>query len=277
MWRTGLSNERPNMPSMTSWCDKPMPRTNRPPLAACTVSACCAIVSGWRLYVGTTPVASSMRGTSRPTIGEHRPLRRGRRSGGARTTRSRRPRRRGRRRPRRRSCDRRCRLRRCQFSCPEGSCRLGRARVCLVYSRPYADVAQLVERDVANVEVAGSSPVVRSRYVCSAASRPRFASERLGSEQGHEDEAPVGAGYPRHDEVGEREPERDELREPGDAVEGHAAPRACAHRAPRGTRGSPPPARGRASPRSRHDGAPRSEPPPGRCANRAGPGSGSRR
>ena len=49
MWRTGFSNDSPNMPSMTIWCDSPMPSMNRPPLAACTVSACCAIVSGCRL------------------------------------------------------------------------------------------------------------------------------------------------------------------------------------------------------------------------------------
>jgi hypothetical protein len=34
----------------------------------------------------------------------------------------------------------------------------------LGYYGPYADVAQLVERDLAKVEVAGSSPVVRSKY-----------------------------------------------------------------------------------------------------------------
>ena len=34
----------------------------------------------------------------------------------------------------------------------------------LGYHGLYADVAQLVERDLAKVEVAGSSPVVRSKY-----------------------------------------------------------------------------------------------------------------
>jgi hypothetical protein len=36
----------------------------------------------------------------------------------------------------------------------------------------HADVAQLVERDLAKVEVAGSSPVVRSRVSASRSSRP---------------------------------------------------------------------------------------------------------
>ena len=48
MCRTGFSNDSPNMPSITIWCDSPMPSLNRPPLAACTVSACCAIVNGCR-------------------------------------------------------------------------------------------------------------------------------------------------------------------------------------------------------------------------------------
>src|SRR5256885_1523625 len=46
--------------SITIWCERPMPRLKRPPLAACTVSACWAIVTGWREYVGTTPVIASV-------------------------------------------------------------------------------------------------------------------------------------------------------------------------------------------------------------------------
>src|SRR5882724_10311804 len=38
-----------------------MPRVKRPPAAACAVSACCAIATGWRGKVGTTAVPSSIR------------------------------------------------------------------------------------------------------------------------------------------------------------------------------------------------------------------------
>ncbi len=54
--------------SITIWCESPMPRLSRPPDAAFTVRHCCASINGWRGYVGTTPVPSSMRGTSRPTM-----------------------------------------------------------------------------------------------------------------------------------------------------------------------------------------------------------------
>ena len=67
MWRAGRSNEYPNIPSMTTWCDSPMPRTSRRPVAAWVVSAWAASMTGWRGYVGTTAVPSSMSGTSRPT------------------------------------------------------------------------------------------------------------------------------------------------------------------------------------------------------------------
>ena len=39
----------------------------------------------------------------------------------------------------------------------------------LVYWRPYADVAQLVEHNLAKVGVAGSNPVVRSKRSCRSA------------------------------------------------------------------------------------------------------------
>ena len=65
MCRAGLSNDIPNIPSITTWCDKPIPSTNRdPPEAACTVTACCAIACGCRGYVGTTAVISSIRSVS---------------------------------------------------------------------------------------------------------------------------------------------------------------------------------------------------------------------
>ena len=34
MCRAGFSNENPNMPSITIWCDSPIPSVNRPPVAA---------------------------------------------------------------------------------------------------------------------------------------------------------------------------------------------------------------------------------------------------
>jgi len=48
MCRAGFSNEYPNMPSITSLCDKPMPSMSRPPVAAWVVSACCASIAGCR-------------------------------------------------------------------------------------------------------------------------------------------------------------------------------------------------------------------------------------
>ena len=46
MWRTGLSNDMPNIPSMTTWCDSPIPSASRPPVIACVVSACWASITG---------------------------------------------------------------------------------------------------------------------------------------------------------------------------------------------------------------------------------------
>ena len=48
MWRTGLSKDRPQMPSTTSLWDRPMPSRRRLPVAACTVSACWASIIGCR-------------------------------------------------------------------------------------------------------------------------------------------------------------------------------------------------------------------------------------
>src|SRR5437870_1612417 len=42
-----------------------MPSAKRPRATACADSACCAIATGWRGYVGTTAVPSSMRAVSR--------------------------------------------------------------------------------------------------------------------------------------------------------------------------------------------------------------------
>ena len=48
MCRAGRSNDIPHMSSITNLCDSPMPSAKRFPEAACTVSACCAIVTGCR-------------------------------------------------------------------------------------------------------------------------------------------------------------------------------------------------------------------------------------
>ena len=58
----------PSMFSITILWLSPIPSVSRPSQAAFTVRHCCAIALGWRGYVGTTDVPSSMRGTSRPTI-----------------------------------------------------------------------------------------------------------------------------------------------------------------------------------------------------------------
>ena len=48
MWRAGFSKDWPNTFSMTSWWESPMPRVRRPPVAACTVSAWAASITGCR-------------------------------------------------------------------------------------------------------------------------------------------------------------------------------------------------------------------------------------
>ena len=58
--RAGVSYSMPNIVSITTGCDGPMPSASRPLLAAWTESACCAMASGWRVYVGMTAVPSSM-------------------------------------------------------------------------------------------------------------------------------------------------------------------------------------------------------------------------
>src|SRR5207253_2946514 len=61
----GFANESPSIPSITIWCERPMPSVKRPPAMACAESACCAIACGWRGKVGITAVPSSMRRVSR--------------------------------------------------------------------------------------------------------------------------------------------------------------------------------------------------------------------
>src|SRR5204863_194890 len=65
MWLYGFANESPSIPSITIWCERPMPSVKRPPAMACAESACCAIACGWRGKVGLTAVPSSMRRVSR--------------------------------------------------------------------------------------------------------------------------------------------------------------------------------------------------------------------
>ncbi len=56
----------PHMLSTTTWCDSPIPRRSRLPVADCTVRACCASIIGWRGCTGTTPVPSPIPGTCAP-------------------------------------------------------------------------------------------------------------------------------------------------------------------------------------------------------------------
>ncbi len=48
MWLSGFANERPSIPSITTWCESPIPSANRPFVAACAVRACWAMATGWR-------------------------------------------------------------------------------------------------------------------------------------------------------------------------------------------------------------------------------------
>ncbi len=48
MCRAGFSKDWPNTFSITSWWERPMPRVSRPPVAACTVRAWAASITGWR-------------------------------------------------------------------------------------------------------------------------------------------------------------------------------------------------------------------------------------
>ena len=55
--RTG----RPSMSVTIQWCDGPSPSVNRPSHTAWFESACCAMAIGWRVWIGTTAVPSSIR------------------------------------------------------------------------------------------------------------------------------------------------------------------------------------------------------------------------
>ena len=59
--RIGREKSKPNCPSIDTRWLRPIPRTNRPPVAAWAVSACWAITTGCRVNVGTTNVPSSRR------------------------------------------------------------------------------------------------------------------------------------------------------------------------------------------------------------------------
>ena len=70
MCTAGLSNERPNIDSMTIWCESPMPSWKRPLVASQAVIACCAMACGCLGYVGTTAVPSVRLGAARPAIAD---------------------------------------------------------------------------------------------------------------------------------------------------------------------------------------------------------------
>ncbi len=48
MWAAGRSKDKPNIPSITIWWLRPMPRCSRPPEIFWVVNASAAIVIGWR-------------------------------------------------------------------------------------------------------------------------------------------------------------------------------------------------------------------------------------
>ena len=54
------------MSSTIQWCDGPSPSVNRPSHTAWVDSACCAMATGWRVWIGITAVPSSMRVVARP-------------------------------------------------------------------------------------------------------------------------------------------------------------------------------------------------------------------
>ena len=68
MCTAGRSYESPHIISTTGACEGPSPRVKRPPVAACTVSACCAMIVGWRTYVGTMDVPNWIRLVLSPAI-----------------------------------------------------------------------------------------------------------------------------------------------------------------------------------------------------------------
>ena len=112
----------PRSPSTTIWCDSPIPSVRRPPLIACTVSACWASVIGWRgirrhdrgaeLDARHLPPDDAEHGQRVEAEDLREPVAR----------RSRRRPRPGPRRRRRRSCARPCRPRRCRSACVLPSC-----------------------------------------------------------------------------------------------------------------------------------------------------------
>ena len=57
----GCSYGRPSMSSTIQWCDGPRPSVNRPSHTAWFASACCAIATGCRVWIGITAVPSSIR------------------------------------------------------------------------------------------------------------------------------------------------------------------------------------------------------------------------
>ena len=56
-----MAYDNPNIPSITGWCDGPIPSVNRPvaPMAADTEAARLAMSTGWHVYVCSTAVPNS--------------------------------------------------------------------------------------------------------------------------------------------------------------------------------------------------------------------------
>ncbi len=54
------------MSSTIQWWEGPSPSVNRPSHTAWFDSACCAMATGWRVWIGRTAVPSSTRSVARP-------------------------------------------------------------------------------------------------------------------------------------------------------------------------------------------------------------------
>ena len=54
------------MSSTIQWCDGPIPSVKRPSHTAWVESTCWAMATGWRVWIGTTAVPTSMRSVAPP-------------------------------------------------------------------------------------------------------------------------------------------------------------------------------------------------------------------
>ena len=55
-WVSGASQRTPKFRTIVGSCEGPTPRRTRPGASCDTVSACCAMITGWRGHVGTMAV-----------------------------------------------------------------------------------------------------------------------------------------------------------------------------------------------------------------------------